>query len=299
VRHRDWEIVGVDNLWTGVRRPLEYVSHMVESDIETYMSEPFDYIYHLASPASPRHYQSDPLRTVRANVVGLLRCLKMMHACSVLLMGSTSEVYGDPQVVPQPERYRGSVDTQGIRACYDESKRLCETICADWHRTGLGSVKIARIFNTYGPGMQEGDGRVVSNMVCQMIRGEPLTIYGSGHQTRCFCYVDNTIWGLVRLAEETPTRFTGPVNIGGDNEIDICTLASLVLVEGAHLGIVGPREVEYMAPARDDPQRRVPDLNLAKSALGWQTQVLVPLVGEGGGLQKTIQYFQDLLSNSR
>ena len=298
IAHPDWTIQGVDNLWTGVRRPQEYVDYMMESPIERVMRGElgeFDYVYHLASPASPKHYQSDPHRTVAANVLGLMACMQMVRPTGTIFMASTSEVYGDPVVSPQPENYWGSVNPVGVRSCYDESKRLCETMCMDYHRTTRRSVKIARLFNVYGPGTLENDGRAMSNFVCQMLRGQPLTVYGRGSQTRCFTYVDDVVRAIVLLTEGTRNSFVGPINIGSDVETSVTEIAQAVLREGQAMGVCGPREIEYLAPAVDDPQQRRPDLTLARRVLRWGEYGLVPYAGEAGGIARTIRYFQELM----
>lgn len=301
-------IVGVDNLWTGVRRPgREAVSVMHECDIESPVGLPiggFDYVYHLASPASPRHYQSDPLRTVRANVLGLMRCMDLVseRPCGLaksgtLFMCSTSEVYGDPRVSPQHESYCGSVNTVGVRSCYDESKRLCETMTMDYFRAhgGLRPAKIARLFNVYGPGTLEDDGRAMSNFVCQMLRRQPLTIYGTGQQTRCFTYVADVVEAIVRLVEHTDPSFVGPINIGSAVETSVLDIAQAVLNTGELLGLEVDRVMEYRDAAEDDPRQRRPDLRLARKRLSWGENGLVQYGGEDGGIARTIRHFQEEL----
>lgn len=294
-RHPAWYILGVDNLWTGERRAFEYVDHIYEEPIEDFRvyNNKYDFVYHLASPASPKHYQSDPLRTVRANVLGMMRCMELVADTGMLFLASTSEVYGDPLVSPQPESYRGSVNTTGVRSCYDESKRLCETLAADFARSGVRKVKIARLFNVYGPGTLEDDGRAMSNFITQMLRGEPLTVYGTGRQTRCFTYVSDVVSAIVDLVECTRDSFIGPINIGSDVETTVADIASAVLAEGAAMGIVGPRELRFVDPAEDDPQQRKPDLTLARQMLGWGRNGLVPYEGPDGGIARTIAYFQE------
>lgn len=296
--HPEAVIVGVDNLWTGVRRPgREAVSVMHECDIESPVGIPiggFDYVYHLASPASPKHYQSDPLRTVRANVLGLMRCMDLVAQTGTLFMCSTSEVYGDPRVSPQHERYNGSVCTTGVRSCYDESKRLCETMTMDYFRRhgGLRPAKIARLFNVYGPGTLENDGRAMSNFVCQMLRGQPITVYGSGKQTRCFTYVADVIDAIVKLVEDTNGAFVGPINIGSNTETSVHEIAQAVLNVGELLGCQVNRSIEYMDAAEDDPKQRRPDLRLARNKLGWGNRPLIQYGGQDGGIARTIRHFQ-------
>lgn len=292
--HPDAEIVGVDCLWTGVRRRMEYVDEMVEMDIEKFESHlHYDYVYHLASPASPKHYQNDPLRTVQANVLGLMRCMELVHPLGVLFMASTSEVYGDPLVSPQPEEYKGSVSCVGVRACYDESKRLCETLTMDYFRQygGIRRAKIARLFNVYGPGTLENDGRAMSNFICQMLRRQPLTVYGTGHQTRCFTYVADVIAAIVRLVEDTDPLFVGPVNIGSVEETSVLDIARHVINEGRNIGYLAPRTIEHLSAAEDDPQQRRPNVQLARKVLGWDPSDLIPYGGLNGGIARTIRHF--------
>lgn len=305
-RHPDAYIVGVDNLWTGCRRSGEAMDLVCEMDAE-YMPHTvfrqaagtFNYVYHLASPASPPKYQSAPLRTIRANVHGLAACLDMLAPTGTLLFASSSEVYGDPIVTPQPESYRGQVNCVGPRACYDESKRLGETICYEWTRANPGQVcKIARLFNVYGPGTLPDDGRAVSNFIWDAMRGRTLVVHGSGAQTRAFTYVDDVIRALVRLAEETGS-FTGPINIGTNVETSVVRLARYVREEVAVWRTATGRLPERIGtvcgpPVVDDPRQRLPDLTLAQQVLGWDPPSLVQLRGSDGGIQRTIRHFEEM-----
>jgi nucleoside-diphosphate-sugar epimerase len=279
------EIVGLDNLWTGVRRREEFVDRMHVRDVEvgTLLWEgAFDEVWHLASPASPRHYQSRPLDTIAANVDGLRCCLEYVRPGGTLFFASTSEVYGDPLVSPQPETYWGHVNCCGVRACYDESKRLCETILRDVVRVGTPvQPKIARLFNVYGPGTLENDGRAVSNFVCQGLRGQPITVMGDGLQTRCFTYVDDVVRALVRLVRHTGD-FVGPVNVGTDVETTVLRIAQEVQRRTG-----GRSEVVHVAAAEDDPRQRLPDLRLCREVLEWEATTTWEV-----GLERTILHFR-------
>ena len=244
-----------------------------------------DAIYNLACPASPIHYQRDPVQTTKVNVHGSINMLGLAKRVGArILQASTSEIYGDPTVHPQPENYCGSVTTIGPRACYDEGKRCAETLFFDYHRQHGVEIKVARIFNTYGPRMHPDDGRVVSNFIVQALRNEPIALYGNGSQTRSFCYVDDLIGGLMKLMK-SPEGFTGPVNLGNASEFTILELAEKVVE------MTGSRSQFVFKPLpADDPQRRRPDLTLANEKLGYEPHV--PLEE---GLRKTIDYFEDLL----
>ena len=249
----------------------------------------FTRIYNLACAASPRLYQADPEHTMMTNVVGTNRLLRLAEESGArFLLTSTSEVYGDPDVHPQPEHYRGNVSCTGPRACYDEGKRAAETLAFDFGRTGRAAVRVARIFNTYGPQMRPDDGRVISNFVCQALSGEPLTIYGDGSQTRSFCYVEDTVDGLLRLME-ADIRDLQPVNIGNQNEITIRELVdALTEIFGHDLNII-----KRPLPV-DDPQRRRPDITRAGKVLGWQ-----PTTSLRKGLERTVEWFaRELKANS-
>jgi UDP-glucuronate decarboxylase len=245
-------------------------------------------IYNLACPASPRHYQADPVHTLRTCVDGAFNLLELAREAGArILQASTSEVYGDPHVHPQPEAYRGNVNIVGIRSCYDEGKRCAETLFSDYGRRKRVQVKIARIFNTYGPLMSQGDGRVVSNFIVQALSGRNLSIYGDGTQTRALCYVDDMIEGLMRLMNSDDT-FRGPVNLGCPHESTVLDIARRIRrLVGADVS------VDFMPLPADDPAQRCPDILLARRHLGWE-----PRVGLDAGLKKTIAYFADSLESS-
>ena len=249
-----------------------------------------DEIYNLACPASPIHYQFDPVQTTKTSVHGAINMLGLAKRVKAkIFQASTSEVYGDPTVHPQTEDYWGNVNPIGPRACYDEGKRCAETLFFDYHRQHKLRIRVARIFNTYGPRMHPNDGRVVSNFIVQALKGEPITIYGDGTQTRSFCYVDDLIDGFVRLMD-APDTVTGPINLGNPVEFTIRELAEKVI---AHGRIASPRSIRKPLPA-DDPTQRCPNITLAKTVLGW-----TPKVPLDAGLRKTIDYFDKLLSEGR
>jgi UDP-glucuronate decarboxylase len=283
------EVLCVDNLFTGDKRNLDHlVSHprfeFMRHDVCFPLFVEVDEIWNLACPASPIHYQHDPVQTTKTSVHGAINMLGLAKRLGVrIFQASTSEVYGDPHVHPQREEYWGNVNPIGIRSCYDEGKRCAETLFFDYHRQHGVDVKVARIFNTYGPRMHPSDGRVVSNFIMQALRGEPITIYGEGQQTRSFCYVDDLIDGFLALMESEPGR-PGPVNIGNPNEFTIRQLAEEVL---ALTGATAPL-VEQPLP-QDDPMQRKPDITLAREWLGWE-----PRVQLREGLQRTIDYFAAL-----
>ncbi len=281
------DVLCVDNFYTGTKRNVErLLKHprfeLMRHDVTFPLYVEVDEIYNLACPASPIHYQWDPVQTTKTSVHGAINMLGLAKRVKAkILQASTSEVYGDPQVHPQTEGYWGHVNPIGPRSCYDEGKRCAETLFFDYRRQHNLPIKVARIFNTYGPRMHPNDGRVVSNFIVQALKGEPITIYGEGKQTRSFCYVDDLIEGLIRLMA-SPDDFTGPVNLGNPNEITILELAQQV--------IALPRsasKLEYRPPATDDPAQRKPDIALARKALQWEPKV--PLEE---GLQKTIDYFR-------
>lgn len=287
---RGHEVLCVDNFFTGRRNN---VAHLVEKpkfellrhDITFPLYVEVDQIYNLACPASPVHYQHDPIQTTKTSVLGavnLLGLAKRLHA--PILQASTSEVYGDPAVHPQVESYWGNVNPIGTRACYDEGKRCAETLFFDYHRQLQLSIKVVRIFNTYGPRMHPQDGRVVSNFIVQALKGEPLTIYGAGLQTRSFCYVDDLVRGLVSMME-TPKDVTGPINLGNPHEFTMLGLAEAV----KRLTGSSSKIVHKLLPA-DDPRQRKPDISKAKALLDWS-----PTIELEQGLQKTIDYFERLL----
>ncbi len=286
------DVLCLDNYFTGSKRnilPLRGRPNfeLVRHDVTEPILLEVDQVYNLACPASPVHYQFNPVKTVKTNVMGTLNMLSMCEQIgATFLQASTSEVYGDPEVHPQREEYWGNVNPIGPRSCYDEGKRLAETLCMDFHRQNRVPVKIARIFNTYGPNMAVNDGRVVSNFIVQALRGEPLTIYGTGQQTRAFCYVDDLVEGLIRLMNTSDREFTGPVNLGNPSEFTMLELAEKTLrLTGSTLPLIHGE-----LPA-DDPRQRQPDISKARSALGWS-----PTVPLEEGLEKTISYFRSMLA---
>lgn len=258
---------------------------IIRHDVAVPLDVLADEIYHLACPASPVHYQADPLGTLRACLQGSMNLLELAGRNRArVFQASTSEIYGDPEVHPQPEHYRGLVNPIGLRACYDEGKRCAETLFFDYHRQHRVRIKVGRIFNTYGPFMQPDDGRVIPNLICQALRGRPLTLYGDGRQTRSFCYVDDLLEGLLRLME-TPDDFTGPVDLGNPAEISMLELAErIIALTGSRASIV------FRPLPSDDPRRRCPDISLAREKLGWE-----PAVSLDEGLAHTIGYFEELL----
>ncbi|HZP65446.1 MAG TPA: UDP-glucuronic acid decarboxylase family protein [Rudaea sp.] len=285
------EVLCADNLFTGTKRNIDHLhSHprfeFLRHDITFPIYVEVDEIYNLACPASPIHYQYDPVQTTKTSVHGAINMLglaKRLH-CRIL-QASTSEVYGDPSVHPQTEAYWGNVNPIGRRSCYDEGKRCAETLFFDYHRQHKLDIKVARIFNTYGPRMHPNDGRVVSNFIVQALKGEPITICGEGRQTRSFCYVDDLIEGLVALMA-TDAGFTGPVNIGNPGEFTIRELADLVLE------ITGSKSpLRYVPLPEDDPMQRRPDIALARKALGWE-----PKTALREGMRRTIEYFDGILT---
>ncbi len=280
------EVLCVDNLFTGrkanIRELLDYDNfEFLRHDVTQPLVVETDWILNLACPASPVHYQADPIKTMKTSVLGALNMLglaKRVHAR--ILQASTSEVYGNPQVHPQPEEYWGSVNPIGIRSCYDEGKRAAETLFFDYHRQHNVDIKVVRIFNTYGPNMAANDGRVVSNFIMQALRNEDITIYGDGTQTRSFCYVDDLAEGILRMMRSRE-GFTGPVNLGNPGEFTMLELADLVLeLTGSKSRIV------YRPLPQDDPTQRKPVIALAKQELGWE-----PKVALRDGLRETIAYF--------
>ncbi len=283
------EILCVDNLFTGTKRNIEHLLghkhfEFLRHDVTFPLYVEADEIYNLACPASPIHYQHDPVQTTKTSVHGAINMLGLAKRLKCrILQASTSEVYGDPSVHPQTEAYWGNVNPIGPRSCYDEGKRCAETLFFDYHRQHGLAIKVARIFNTYGPRMHPADGRVVSNFIVQALQGAPITLYGDGSQTRSFCYVSDLVDGLIRLME-SPADFTGPVNIGNPNEFTIRELAELVL---AQTGSASPL-VCHSLP-QDDPKQRRPDIALAKERLGW-----IPTVPLRQGLEPTIGYFRSL-----
>ena len=287
------EILCVDNFYTGTKQNILHLLgnphfELVRHDITFPLYVEADEIYNLACPAAPIHYQNDPVQTTKVNVHGSINMLGLAKRLKAkILQASTSEVYGDPTVHPQPETYFGSVNPIGPRACYDEGKRCAETLFFDYHRQHHLKIKVARIFNTYGPRMHPNDGRVISNFVLQALRGEPITIYGDGSQTRSFCYVDDMVDGLIRLME-SPDDLIGPVNLGNPEEITILEAAEKIIQ------LTGSRSViTFKSLPDDDPKKRKPDITLAKEKLGW-----APCIPLEVGLKKTALYFENLLKNA-
>ena len=284
------EVICVDNLYTGskenIRHLLEHPNfEFIRHDVIQPLYVEVDQIYNLACPASPPHYQHDPIKTAQTSVLGAMNMLGLAKRLNArILQASTSEVYGDPEVHPQPEHYRGNVNPIGIRSCYDEGKRMAETLFFDYHRQHNVEIKVMRIFNTYGPRMNPDDGRVVSNFIVQALRGDDITIYGDGKQTRSFCYVDDLIEGMYRLMN-SDKDFTGPVNIGNPGEFTMLQLADLVLeLTGSKSKLV------YKPLPGDDPTQRKPIISLAKEKLDWE-----PTIPLREGLEKTIAYFKGVV----
>jgi UDP-glucuronate decarboxylase len=285
------EVLCLDNFFTGSKRNVHHLQgnrnfELIRHDIWQPIYLEVGQIYNLACPASPIHYQDDPVATVKTAVLGAINTLGMAKRLGArLLQASTSEVYGDPLVHPQPESYQGNVNPIGRRACYDEGKRCAETLCFDYHRQHGVEIRVARIFNTYGPRMHPNDGRVVSNFIVQALSGTDITIYGDGSQTRSFCYVDDMVRALQVFMENGAT--TGPVNLGNPAEFTILELAETVLrLTGSKSGIV------FRSLPDDDPIQRQPDISLAKEVLGWE-----PLTGLEDGLRETVAYFRALLAS--
>ncbi len=284
----------VDNFFTGTRRNVEHLlSHprfeLLRHDVTMPLYVEVDRIYNLACPASPVYYQASPVQTIKTCVQGAINMLGLAKRLGIpILQASTSEVYGDPEVHPQPETYSGNVNPIGPRSCYDEGKRCAETLFVDYRRQYSLPIKIARIFNTYGPRMHPNDGRVVSNFIVSALRNEDLTVYGDGSQTRSFCFVDDLIEGLVRMMA-TPAEITGPINIGSPNEFTILDLANQVIaLTGATSKIV------HLPKPTDDPKQRQPDITVARDVLDWQ-----PSVSLETGLLETVAYFRELLGRDR
>ena len=285
------DVLCVDNFYTGTKQNVAHLIgnprfELMRHDITFPLYVEVDEIYNLACPASPIHYQFDPVQTTKTSVHGAINVLGLAKRVKAkILQASTSEVYGDPKVHPQTEDYWGHVNPIGFRSCYDEGKRCAETLFFDYHRQHKLRIKVARIFNTYGPRMHPNDGRVVSNFVVQALRGEPITIYGTGAQTRSFCYVDDLIEALIRLMN-TPDNFTGPVNIGNTSEFTILNLAQRVVA------LTGTKSEIIRKPLpSDDPVQRQPEISLARAHLGWQATTLLD-----EGLQRTIAYFRERVS---
>jgi UDP-glucuronate decarboxylase len=290
--HSGCDVVCVDNYFSSTKRNIAHLLdnksfELLRHDITFPLYLEVDEIYNLACPASPVHYQLDPVQTTKTSVHGAINMLGLAKRVKAkILQASTSEVYGDPEIHPQREDYWGRVNCIGLRSCYDEGKRCAETLFFDYYRQHRLPIKVARIFNTYGPRMHPNDGRVVSNFIIQALKGEPITIYGDGSQTRSFCYVDDQIDGLVRLMQ-TADDFTGPVNIGNPSEFSVRELAEKVI------DLTGSRSRLTFKPLpEDDPKQRCPDIALARQALGWQ-----PKIALEEGLKRTIPYFEGLMSD--
>ena len=285
------DVLCVDNYFTGRK---DNIAHLLgNKNFEAYRHDvtfplyvEVDEIYNLACPASPIHYQFDPVQTTKTSVIGAINMLGLAKRLGArILQASTSEVYGDPEIHPQTEDYRGNVNPLGPRACYDEGKRCAETLFFDYHRQHKLRIKVARIFNTYGPRMHPNDGRVVSNFIVQALKNEDITLYGDGGQTRAFCYVDDLVDGLIRLMGTGPD-FTGPINIGNPQEIPVRDLAERII------GLTNSRsQIVHRPLPQDDPMQRCPDIGLAKQVLGWE-----PKVALEDGLRRTIAYFDALLT---
>jgi UDP-glucuronate decarboxylase len=283
-------VICIDNMYTGSRRNIQGLLanprfEFIRHDVTFPLYIEVDQIYNLACPASPIHYQRDPVQTTKTSVHGAINMLGLAKRVKArILQASTSEVYGDPVVHPQTETYWGNVNPIGPRSCYDEGKRCAETLFFDYYRQHRLAIKVARIFNTYGPRMHPNDGRVVSNFVVQALKGEPVTLFGDGSQTRSFCYVDDLVEGLIRLMN-APLELTGPVNLGNPREFTVRQLAELVI------RLTGSRsKVEFRPLPMDDPKQRQPDIAQARKALDW-----APKTELEEGLKATIRYFQDLL----
>lgn len=283
------DVICVDNLFTGSKDNIRHLLsnpyfEFIRHDVTEPLSVEVDQIYNLACPASPVHYQHDPIKTAQTSVYGAMNMLGLAKRLNArILQSSTSEVYGDPEVHPQPESYRGNVNPIGIRSCYDEGKRMAETLFFDYHRQHNVDIRVIRIFNTYGPRMNPNDGRVVSNFIVQALKNQDITIFGDGMQTRSFCYVDDLIEGMYRMMNTD--NFTGPVNIGNPGEFTMIELANKVIeLTGSKSKLV------YRPLPSDDPTQRKPVIDLAKEKLGWE-----PTIALDEGLKKTIEYFKTIV----
>jgi UDP-glucuronate decarboxylase len=284
------EVLCLDNFFTGRKKNVKHLLHepyfeLIRHDVTLPVLLEVDRIYHLACPASPIHYQYNAIKTIKANVLGTINMLGMAKRVKArILFASTSEVYGDPTVHPQKEDYWGNVNTIGIRSCYDEGKRVAETLMMDYYRQNNVDIKIVRIFNTYGPRMLPNDGRVVSNFIIQALKGEDITVYGKGSQTRSFCFVDDLVEGMIRMMDRED--FIGPVNLGNPEEYTILEFAQKIIA------MTGSKsKISYKPLPSDDPQQRQPDITLARAKLGWK-----PVVSVTDGLKRTIDYFEKELA---
>lgn len=286
------EVICLDNFFTGNKQNIEHLMsnnyfELIRHDVTFPISLEVDEIYNLACPASPPHYQFDPVQTTKTSVIGAINMLDLAKRCKAkILQASTSEVYGDPEIHPQPESYRGAVNTTGIRACYDEGKRCAETLFFDYYRQHDVRIKVMRIFNTYGPNMDPYDGRVVSNFIVQALKGEDITMYGDGKQSRSFCYVDDLIDGMMRLMASDDS-FTGPVNIGNPKEFTMLELAQEIISL-----TTSQSKIIFQPLPQDDPLQRQPIIDLAHQKLGW-----TPHIELREGLEHTIEYFKKVLEN--
>ncbi len=281
-------VICLDNFFTGQKRNILHLTdnrylEIIRHDIVSPILLEVDQVYNLACPASPVHYQYNPVKTIKTSIMGAINMLGLAKRVKArILQASTSEVYGDPSIHPQTEDYWGNVNPIGVRSCYDEGKRCAETLFFDYHRQNRVDIKVVRIFNTYGPRMHPDDGRVVSNFIVQALKGENITIYGDGAQTRSFCYVDDLVDGMVKMMG-SPQGFTGPVNLGNPGEFQIRELAEMIIrLTGSS------SKIDYRPLPMDDPKRRQPDITLAKENLGWEPKVKVE-----DGLKKTIEYFRE------
>ena len=281
-------VIILDNFHTGNKDNIRHLMHhdyleIIRHDVTDPYRVEVDYIYNLACPASPIHYQRSPVKTVLTSVMGVIHALELAKEVKArVLQASTSEIYGDPEIHPQPEGYWGNVNTIGPRSCYDEGKRVAETLMVDYYRENGVDIRIARIFNTYGPRMATDDGRVVSNFILQALRGEPITIFGDGSQTRSFCYVDDLVDGLIRLMEQDD--FTGPVNLGNPDERTIKEVAEMIIEMTD-----SSSEIIYKPLPKNDPTRRKPVIDLAAEKLGWR-----PTVSIEDGMMRVVEYFRPL-----
>lgn len=284
------EIICLDNFFTGRKSNIQHLVgnprfELIRHDVIDPFKFEVDRIYNLACPASPPHYQYNPIKTMKTSVVGAINCLGLAKRVKArVFQASTSEVYGDPNVHPQPEAYWGHVNPIGLRSCYDEGKRAAETLFFDYHRENGVDIRVIRIFNTYGPRMLPDDGRVVSNFIVQALQGKDLTVYGEGSQTRSFCYVDDLVDGFMRFMEQE--KIVGPMNLGNPGEFTMLQLAELVLKK-----VGGKSKITHLPLPSDDPKQRRPDITLAKDTLGWEPKV--PL---DDGIERTIAYFKGALA---
>ena len=288
---RGYDVLCVDNLYSSSKKNINHLLkfnnfEFKRHDVTFPLFLETDQIYNLACPASPEHYQRDPVQTMKTNIHGTINMLGLAKRTkSRIFQASTSEVYGDPEISPQKEKYLGKVNPLGPRACYDEGKRAAETLFFDYHRQHKVDIRVARIFNTYGPRMHPNDGRVVSNFICQALKNKDITIYGNGSQTRSFCYIDDLIGGILKFMEGQ--KNIGPINFGNPNEISILELAELVIQQ-----INSKSKITFNSLPVDDPKMRCPDITLAKNNINWE-----PKVSLKNGLKKTVDYFDKLLSS--